>query len=76
MFLDTPLCNAHTTGTDILWSGTPMLTIPGMTFASRVGASLVSAIGCRELICESYEDYTQKAIYYGNNIRALKVFLE
>ena len=33
--LDTPLCNGHTTGMDVLWAGTPMVTLPGETLASR-----------------------------------------
>lgn len=40
MFLDTPICNAHTTGTDTLWSGTPVITLPGETMSSRVAASI------------------------------------
>ena len=34
--LDTPLCNGHTTGMDVLWAGTPMVTLPGETLASRL----------------------------------------
>ena len=41
LFLDTPQCNAHTTGCDILWAGTPMITIMGQKMASRVAASLL-----------------------------------
>ena len=41
LFLDTPQCNAHTTGCDILWSGTPMVTMIGQKMASRVAASLL-----------------------------------
>lgn len=37
--LDTPLCNGHTTGMDILWTGTPMITLPLETLASRVASS-------------------------------------
>ena len=42
VFLDTPLCNAHTTGCDVLWSGCPIVTLPLSRMASRVAASLVS----------------------------------
>jgi len=40
VFLDTPLCNAHTTGCDVLWGGCPMVTLPMERMASRVAASL------------------------------------
>ncbi|KII61331.1 UDP-N-acetylglucosamine--peptide N-acetylglucosaminyltransferase subunit [Thelohanellus kitauei] len=43
--LDTPICNGHTTGMDVLWAGCPVVTTPRETFASRVGASIVNAIG-------------------------------
>ncbi|CAN0534035.1 unnamed protein product, partial [Ectocarpus sp. 8 AP-2014] len=45
LFLDTPSCNAHTTGCDILWSGTPMLTMAGSKMATRVAPSLLKAAG-------------------------------
>ena len=44
--LDTPLCNGHTTGMDVLWAGTPMVTLPGETLASRVASSQLVALGC------------------------------
>ena len=45
VFLDTPLCNAHTTGCDVLWAGCPMVTLPLERMASRVAASLCHATG-------------------------------
>jgi protein O-GlcNAc transferase len=45
VFLDTPLCNAHTTGCDVLWGGCPMVTLPMERMASRVAASLAYASG-------------------------------
>ncbi|RYR38798.1 hypothetical protein Ahy_A09g043986 isoform E [Arachis hypogaea] len=45
LFLDTPLCNAHTTGTDILWAGLPMVTLPLEKMATRVAGSLCLATG-------------------------------
>ena len=45
VFLDTPLCNAHTTGCDVLWGGCPMVTLPLERMASRVAASLCHATG-------------------------------
>ena len=63
--LDTTLCNGHTTGMDILWSGTPMLTLPRDSLASRVAASQVTALGCPELACGTLEEYEEKAVGYG-----------
>ncbi|PIA29979.1 hypothetical protein AQUCO_05800216v1 [Aquilegia coerulea] len=48
LFLDTPLCNAHTTGTDILWAGLPMVTLPLEKMATRVAGSLCLATGVGE----------------------------
>ncbi|XP_057838847.1 probable UDP-N-acetylglucosamine--peptide N-acetylglucosaminyltransferase SEC [Cryptomeria japonica] len=45
LLLDTPLCNAHTTGTDILWAGLPMITLPLEKMATRVAGSLCHATG-------------------------------
>ena len=53
LFLDSRYFNAHTTGSDALWAGVPLLTCPGETYASRVGASLLKAIGLPELIAPS-----------------------
>lgn len=62
LFLDTPLYNAHTTGCDILWSGTPIITLPGDKMASRVAASLLHASGLKELIVASYAEYEELAV--------------
>ena len=67
--LDTPLCNGHTTGMDILWAGTPVLTLPLNTLASRVAASQLYALGFPELVAASRDEYIQKAIQLGNNAR-------
>ncbi|KAJ8943173.1 hypothetical protein NQ318_008037, partial [Aromia moschata] len=48
--LDTPLCNGHTTSMDVLWTGTPVVTLPGETLASRVAASQLNTLGCPDLI--------------------------
>lgn len=60
--LDTPLCNGHTTGMDVLWAGCPIVTMPLNSFASRVGSSIVSAIGCPELITHSYQEYEKLSV--------------
>jgi predicted O-linked N-acetylglucosamine transferase (SPINDLY family) len=62
LFLDTFPYNAHTTASDALWTGLPFLTLPGASFASRVGASLLNAAGLPELIAHSAEDYESKAL--------------
>jgi protein O-GlcNAc transferase len=62
LFLDTLPYNAHTTGSDALWAGLPVLTRMGQSFASRVGASLISAAGLPELITTSAEEYEQLAL--------------
>jgi len=62
VFLDTWPCNAHTTASEALWAGVPVLTCPGATYASRVAASLTSACGLGELVADSPEDYVTRAI--------------
>ena len=61
LFLDTTLCNAHTTAVDILWSGTPMITLPGEKMAARVAASLLTAAGLADqLVVKSLEGEKKK----------------
>ncbi len=67
LFLDTLPYNAHTTASDALWAGLPVLTCYGDTFAARVGASLLNAIEIPELICKSLDDYEQRAILLGRS---------
>jgi predicted O-linked N-acetylglucosamine transferase (SPINDLY family) len=57
LFLDTFYCNAHTTASDALWAGLPVLTRLGHTFAGRVAASLLHSVGLNELIAYSTEEY-------------------
>ena len=57
LFLDTYPCNAHTTASDALWAGLPVLTCAGETFASRVAGSLLHAVGLPELVTHSLADY-------------------
>jgi predicted O-linked N-acetylglucosamine transferase (SPINDLY family) len=56
LFLDTLPVNAHATASDALWAGLPLLTCMGNTFAGRVGASLLQAIGLPELVASSLVD--------------------
>ena len=62
LFLDTWPYNAHTTASDALWAGCPVLTWLGHTFAGRVGASLLTAIGLPELIAADVDGYVGLAI--------------
>jgi predicted O-linked N-acetylglucosamine transferase (SPINDLY family) len=62
LFLDTLYYNAHTTAADALWAGVPVLTCRGETFAGRVAASLLGAVGLPELITTSLADYESLAL--------------
>jgi predicted O-linked N-acetylglucosamine transferase (SPINDLY family) len=62
LFIDTLPCNAHTTASDALWAGLPVLTCVGETFAARVGASLLMAIGLPELIVPILDGYEDLAV--------------
>jgi len=61
LFLDTLPYNAHTTASDALWAGLPVLTQIGGTFPGRVAASLLQAIGLSELITANQDAYRQLA---------------
>lgn len=67
LFLDTFTVNAHTTASDALWAGLPVLTKVGKGFPARVGASLLSAVGLPELVAKSEQDYEQIAIDLATN---------
>jgi len=62
LFIDTFPYNAHTTGSDALWAGLPLVTLQGESFASRVASSLLSAIGLPELITHTHQEYEALAI--------------
>ena len=62
LFLDTAPYGAHTSGSDALRAGVPLLTVPGRSFASRVGASLLDAVGLPELIAADLAEYERRAI--------------
>jgi predicted O-linked N-acetylglucosamine transferase (SPINDLY family) len=64
LFLDTLPYNAHTTANDALWAGLPVLTCIGETFAGRVAASQLKAVGLPELITTSLEDYEALALKF------------
>ena len=60
--LDSTLCNAHTSGTDALWAGTPMLTLPGEPQASRVALSLLANAGLPELVVRSMREFEDATV--------------
>ena len=76
LFLDTFPYNAHTTCSDALRSGIPVLTIEGKSFASRVAASLLSVMNLDELIVKTNEEFEKKAIDISNNLDELKILKE
>lgn len=79
LFIDTLPCNAHTTASDALWAGLPVLTCIGESFSGRVAASLLNAIDLGELITSSKEEYEALAVYLATNpmkLRHIKKKLE
>ena len=73
LFLDTSPYNAHTTASDALWAGLPLLTSPGESFASRVASSVLHAIGLPELIADTPEAYEAQAITLGTQPEQMKL---
>ena len=71
LFLDTQPYGAHTTASDALWAGLPVLTARGPTFAARVAASLLHAAGMEELIAESLAAYEAMALRLAHDPDAL-----
>ena len=63
LFIDTLPCNAHTTASDALWAGLPVLTCVGEAFAARVAASLLTATGLPELIVPTLDEYEELAVH-------------
>jgi protein O-GlcNAc transferase len=71
LFLDTLFYNAHTTASDALWAGVPVVTAPGRPFPSRVAASLLDAVGLPELICDDLDAYEALALKLATDRGAL-----
>jgi predicted O-linked N-acetylglucosamine transferase (SPINDLY family) len=71
LFLDTAPINAHTTASDALWAGLPVLSRAGATFAGRVAGSLLRACGLPELITHSLAEYEDKALALARDPAAL-----
>ncbi|WP_454917072.1 O-linked N-acetylglucosamine transferase, SPINDLY family protein [Xanthobacter sediminis] len=61
LMLDTAPLNAHTTASDALWAGVPLVTCPGETFSSRVAGSILHAIGLGDLVAGNLDDYFELA---------------
>ena len=72
LFLDTFPYNAHTSTSDALWAGCPVITLSGQTFASRVAGSILSEINCPELITSTTEEYEKKAYDLATHPEKLK----
>jgi predicted O-linked N-acetylglucosamine transferase (SPINDLY family) len=62
LFLDTTPCNAHTTASDALWAGLPVLTLAGESFGARVAASLNHAVGLSDLVVNTQAEYERLAV--------------
>jgi len=78
LVLDNLPYNAHTTASDALWMGVPLLTCRGTTFPGRVAASLLTAAGMEELITENLQDYERLAVSLAadrNRLAALRLSL-
>ena len=73
LFLDTFPYNAHTTASDSLWAGLPVLTFLGNTFPGRVAASLLRALDLPEMITYSENEYIDKAEDFAFNPKKLKL---
>jgi predicted O-linked N-acetylglucosamine transferase (SPINDLY family) len=79
LFVDTLPYNAHTTASDALWAGLPVLTCRGESFAARVAASLLRAVGLPELVTDSLDAYTERALRLArapDELAALRARLE
>lgn len=67
LFLDSLPCNAHTTASDALWAGLPVLTCPGETFSGRVAASLLRAMNLSELVAGDLQAYEAAALAFARD---------
>lgn len=74
VFLDTAPYGAHTTASDALWMGVPVLTLSGRSFASRVCGSLVRSAGLKELVVSTSKAYVAKAVELARNKPAVEAF--
>ena len=79
LFLDTPAYNAHTTACDILWAGTPLITVCNnqqqQKMTSRVSASILTACFLQELICDNITDYENLAVTLGKEMIKINTYI-
>jgi protein O-GlcNAc transferase len=73
LFLDTLTLNASTTALDALWSGLPVLTVPGARFGSRIAASFLRAVGLDDMIVPTLEAYEARAVHLATQPEALRI---
>ena len=71
LFLDTFNFNAHTTATEALWAGLPVITKQGESFAARVASSLLNAIGLKELVLKTESEYEEMILELSTNLSKL-----
>lgn len=74
LFLDTFPYNAGTTANDILWMGTPIVTLSGRSYISRMCGSLLTAVGLPDLITTDLVAYERKAVQLGRNPRMVQTY--
>ncbi len=76
LYLDTTAMNGHTTVSDCLWAGLPVLTVLGSTFPSRVASSLLTQMAMPELIVDDLQAYKEKAIALANDRELLQEYTD
>jgi len=76
LFLDTLPYNAHTTASDALWTGLPLITCRGEAFAGRVATSILAAVGLPELATDSLDEYEALALRLASDPALLGSFRE
>ncbi len=74
LFLDSAPYGAHTTASDALWMGVPVLTLSGRSFASRVCGSLVRAAGLTDLVCTRPDEYIARAVALAGNRAEIEAY--
>jgi Glycosyl transferase family 41 len=74
LFLDTAPYGAHTTASDALWLGVPVLTVAGRAFPTRVCSSLVRAAGLEDLVCATPDEYVERAVVLGRDRAAVQAY--
>ncbi|MDO9236617.1 MAG: tetratricopeptide repeat protein [Aquabacterium sp.] len=68
IYIDSWPCNGHTTVSDALWSGVPVVTYAGRSFASRVAASLLVNVGLPDLVCHDLDTYKAKILELAGDV--------